>query len=328
MLPTVPPAGMHDHDENTHPIGPETSFNESMYVEVHDPVSGLVGFVRVANRPNEAQGERTFCFFLPDGRVAFDFRQPEGTSNEAFDSAGLRVEVKEPFARISVRFDADVHLLEDPAAMDDPRTALGAATVARAVIDLDAVAEAPAFAESFDGDGAPFAPNHYEQVMRVTGVVEIGGLRFEVSGHGLRDHSWGPRSWEAPWFYRWTHGSTDGLAFMAVHFAPSEHAEPLRGGFVWDGRTLSRVSEVSVVTDRNDRDEQARVHLTLTTADRSFRFDGTAGAPIPLRHRHGGALTRIVEAPMTWVSDDGRILLGMAEYLDQMREGRPVGIDV
>ena len=39
----------------------------------------------------------TMCLFLPDGRVAFMFRRPKITSNDAFDAAGMRFEVIEPF---------------------------------------------------------------------------------------------------------------------------------------------------------------------------------------------------------------------------------------
>ncbi len=43
-------------DDYTHVVGPEHNFNESMYFEFHDPATGLGGFLRLANRPNEGIG--------------------------------------------------------------------------------------------------------------------------------------------------------------------------------------------------------------------------------------------------------------------------------
>jgi len=42
-----------------------------------------------------------------------------------------------------------------------------------------------------------------------------GDASIDVNGFGLRDHSWGPGRGRRPNFYRWVHGSTDGLGFMA-----------------------------------------------------------------------------------------------------------------
>ena len=40
-------------DEYTHELGPEPSFNESMYVNVFDPAQRLGGFFRLGNRAHE-----------------------------------------------------------------------------------------------------------------------------------------------------------------------------------------------------------------------------------------------------------------------------------
>ena len=31
----------------------------------------------------------------------------------------------------------------------------------------------------------------------------MGDEEWAIDGYGLRDHSWGPRFWQAPWYYRW-----------------------------------------------------------------------------------------------------------------------------
>jgi hypothetical protein len=90
------------HDEYMHELGPEPNFNESMYFNAYDPDRRLGGFFRIGNRANEGTGEMTACLYLPDGRVAFMFRRPEVKDNDAFDAAGMRFDVVEPFTELTV----------------------------------------------------------------------------------------------------------------------------------------------------------------------------------------------------------------------------------
>ena len=46
--------------------------------------------------------------------------------------------------------------------------------------------------------GAGFARGHYEQHVGGAGVIRVGDEEWAVDGFGLRDHSWGPRFWQAP----------------------------------------------------------------------------------------------------------------------------------
>src|SRR5580658_9179668 len=108
-----------------HELGPEPNFNESMYFNVYDPQVNLGGFFRLGNRANEGSGEMTLCLYLPDGRVAFMFRRPRITSNDAFDAGGMRFEVAEPFVELSVSYQGSAVLLEDALQMADPRQAFG-----------------------------------------------------------------------------------------------------------------------------------------------------------------------------------------------------------
>ena len=99
-------------DEYLHELGPEPTFNESMYFNVYDPTQQIGGFFRLGNRPNEGTGEMTACLYLPDGRVAFMFRRPEVRSNESFDAAGMRFAVIEPFEELTVDYRGKVILLD------------------------------------------------------------------------------------------------------------------------------------------------------------------------------------------------------------------------
>ena len=77
-------------DEYTHPIEAAENFNESMYFNLFDPERKLGGWFRLANRPNEGKGEMSICLYLPDGRIAFMFKRPECTNNDAFDNGGMQ----------------------------------------------------------------------------------------------------------------------------------------------------------------------------------------------------------------------------------------------
>lgn len=318
---------MRPEDDYPHPVGPEPHFNESMYVHFHDRAARIGGFVRLANRPNEGRGERTVCLYLPDGRLGFAYARPEVRSNDAFDAAGLRLTVREPLRRLDVAFSGPVSVLDDPARMDDPGTALRAGPSADCALSLDVRGLAPVYDHSFDTDEGSFAPNHYEQLLAVTGELRLGDTVTPIAGHGLRDHSWGPRHWQAPWFYRWVHGCAEGFGFMGAWFGRPD-GSAVRGGFVWDGNRVHEVTDLTLATERDHRHEQTGVTAVLRGEEREWTVRGTAGGTVPLRNRRDGRTTRIVESLMTWTLPDGRELGGMAEYLDQVVDGRPVGLAV
>ena len=123
-------------DEYLHELGPEQTFNESMYFNVFDPASQIGGFVRLGNRANEGYAEMTTCLYLPDGRVGFMFHRPEITSNDAFDAGGMRFEVVEPFEELRVSYEGKVVMLDDPLEMADPRAAFTSNPWADAAVEL------------------------------------------------------------------------------------------------------------------------------------------------------------------------------------------------
>jgi len=165
--------------------------------------------------------------------------------------------------------------------------------------------------------------------MRARGTVVVGADSFEIDGYGLRDHSWGPRSWQAPYFYRWVHGSRAGRGFMGAYFGSPEGGDR-RGGFVWDGNRLHVCDEVVVSTRRDADQQQQAIAVELRSGRLQWNFRGEVDASVPLRHRSktGESATRIVESATTWTAEDGNQLYGMAEYLDQMRDGVPVGLRI
>ncbi|BBY66117.1 DUF7064 domain-containing protein [Mycolicibacterium helvum] len=316
-------------DDYPHEVGAEVNFNESMYFEFHDPALDLGGFLRLANRPNEGIGERTVCLYLPGGAVGFGFLRPTVTTNEAMNAGGLVVEVLQPMEELSIRFGGDLCVMADPRAMNDPKAALASHPMVRADIELRYRALAGAHEQTFESDGQSFAPHHYEQLCAVSGRIQLGPDRFTVAGHGLRDHSWGPRSWQAPWFYRWLHGCSAEFGFMAAYFGDPDGSSRC-GGFVFDGSVLHACDEVKITTARDHDGFQQQIDLSIAAGQHHWRLRGEALSSVPLRHRNadGTVGTRIVESAIRWELADGEVLHGMAEYLDQLHDGRPVGTHV
>lgn len=335
-------------DEYLHEVGPEPNFNESMYFNVVDPSSGVGGFFRIGNRPNEGTGEMTVCLYLPDGRVGFMFQRPEVTSNDAFDAAGLRFAVVEPFEELTVDYGGKVVVLDDPLQLEDPKAAFTSNPYAEAEVHLTITrvsdmfgGEPDARPEAAGGDGGPggweneFARGHYEQLVAGRGSIRVGDREWAVDGFGLRDHSWGPRYWQAPWYYRWlTANVGPSFGFMLSRIARRD-GEGTRGGFVWeDGRLhLCDGCEVSTTwSDGGSFHDTIRATLRSSRAGREWRINGRVRTMVPLRNRRqapdGEWLhTRIAEGLTEWhvegVEGTG---WGLSEYLDQIVDGRPVGL--
>ncbi len=347
---------LEDSDEFMHP-GPEDTFNESMYFNLYDPAERIGGFVRIGNRPNEGHAEVTACIYMPDGRVGFMFSRPGITGNERFDAAGASFEVIEPFASLEVRYDGRLVMLEEPLEMADPRSAFRDNPYEDATIELRYRGASDPWGGEPQGvserAGEEFAKGHYEQLMTATGSITVGDEEFVVSGRGLRDHSWGPRTWQAPWYYRWlTVNMCDGTGMMLSRIARKD-SDGIRQGFVWDGTEVLPVQTLSLSTRWSGEDRyHAHVHATFTVEHPDGRtverdLDGEVLNLIPLRNRRDGRVTRISEGVTRWslssplsnratgdgdapVDDTGAdpalVGYGWSEYLDQIIDGAPVGI--
>jgi hypothetical protein len=319
-----------------HELGPEPNFNESMYFNVYDPAANLGGFFRLGNRANEGSGEMTICLYLPDGAVAFMFCRPHVTTNDAFDAAGLRFEVVKPFAELRVDYDGPAVVLDDPLQMADPRQAFTSNPHAQCAVHLVYRGCSAMFGgepeKPVELPGEEFARGHYEQLVAATGTVQVGDDRWELHGHGLRDHSWGPRYWQAPWYYRWLTGNVGhDFGFMGSRIARRD-GPGTRGGFVWDGGALHVCRDFRIRSRWEGEAQHHRaIEAELVTDDRTWVVRGSVLRLIPLRNRRRDAdgdelVTRISEGLTQWTLDDGRVGYGLSEYLDQIVDGAPVGL--
>jgi hypothetical protein len=312
-------------DDYTHPLGPEPNFNESMYFNFFDNAKGFGGFMRIGNRANEKYAEVTLTLYKPDGTVLFNWKRPEIDNNDAFDAGGMKFETIEPLVRLRTTYEGSAVSLKDPKQMGDPGQAFRENPHAKVSIDLLHEAAAPLYGgtrnEREDEDPEQgFGRAHYEQHMHVTGKVTIDGETTEVDAYGLRDHSWGPRYWQAIYSYRWltcSFGPDLNIMVSEIRRTPEERTQ---GGVVIRDGKLERVTSIELDTSFED----ANVHHQRMTAKlglaggEEVTLEGVVKGYIPLRNRRSGMVTHIGEG-MTEYRCLGKTALGISEYLDQVQ---------
>jgi hypothetical protein len=163
-----------------------------------------------------------------------------------------------------------------------------------------------------------FAKAHYEQHVRANGALTVDGEEIPIDGLGLRDHSWGPRSWQSPRFYRWlTCEFSDRFGFMGSQIVTQAGSELLSGFVYRDGRNhLVRRWQIETEFAGPERYHRSlRAHLETDAG--SLDVTGRVLSLIPLRNRRDGQVTRIAEGLTEYRSGDA-VGYGLAEYLDQL----------
>jgi hypothetical protein len=332
---------MEPSDEYMHPLEEASNFNESMYFNAFDPARRVGGFLRLGNRANEGYAELTTCLYLPDGRVAFVYKRPEITNNDAFDAGGTRFDVITPFEELRTSYRGKICMLDEPLQMADPRKAFTENPWTECEVEWTHRGVSPMFGgEPVQDDGSPltedhsggFARGHYEQHMAVTGTIRVGDEEWVLEGNGLRDHSWGPRFWQAPWYYRWlTANFGDDFGFV-VSVITSRDGRERMGGMILRNGEYELIEHAEITTDWNGDDCYHRsLEAKARTARGEYAISGSVIQLIPLRNRRttpeGEQLvTRISEGMTEWHCDAvDQPGYGLSEYLDQIVDGRPVG---
>ena len=320
-------------DDFMHPNTAESNFNESAYYNFFDPRRRVGGFVRLGNRPNEGYAEMTTCFYLPDGRVGFMFKRPSITSNERHDAGGLRFDVRTPFVEHRITYAGNACLLVDPLQMAEPRDAFAKNPHVPVDLDVRWLGLSPGYGGELrrrDGDrwvsagaerpGQEFAKGHLEQHGKAVGTLTIAGERFDLDAPGLRDHSWGPRYWQAPKYYRWlTMSFGEDLGAVPLLTVNRDGSE-VHAGYVYRrGKPNERIVRTEIETELvGPQQLHDRVRVRATTASgETIAITGTVLSMIPLRNRREGKVTRIAEGMTEWRWGE-RVGYGLSEYLDHL----------
>jgi hypothetical protein len=312
-------------DDYTHQLGPESNFNESMYFNFFDRARKSGGFVRLGNRANEGYAEMTMTLYLPDGSVLFQFKRPSIDNNDAMNAGGMRFEVLEPMDKLRTTYEGHAVWLKEPSQMSEPAAAFKNNPHREVKLDLVHEAAGPVYGSSgrnhvVTNPEQEFAKAHYEQHMAVRGTIDVDGERYEIDGLGLRDHSWGPRYWQAIHRYRW----------LTINFAPNfgmmvstvwrdEQNRTQGGVVVRDGR-LQRITGVDIDTEFAENGlfhENLVAHLRLDGGEQ-LDVSGKVMSFIPLRNRRNDMVTHVGEG-MTEYRCGDYVGYGLSEYLDQVQ---------
>jgi len=105
-------------DDYTHPLGPESNFNESVYFNFFDRANNRGGFIRMGNRANEGYAEMTVIIFNSDGSAFFNYKKPEIDNNDGWDAGGAKIEIIKPGEEImraiqaAKAMDSRIHLAD------------------------------------------------------------------------------------------------------------------------------------------------------------------------------------------------------------------------
>ncbi|MCP5058882.1 MAG: hypothetical protein GY937_19445 [bacterium] len=314
-------------DDYMHELGPEPNFNESAYYNFFDHEKSLGGWFRLGNRANEGNAEMTVCLYLPDGRVLFTFRRAPIDGNDAFDAGGLAFEVLEPTERHRTTFQGKVVELAEPRDMAEPRRAFKDNPKKEIAFDLTHEAVGPLYGskatkKEHERDAEEsFAKAHFEQHMHVTGSLEFDGETIDIDGYGLRDHSWGPRYWQAIHSYEWLtlNFGPDLGAMVSVIQRDAEGKERTAGGVLVRGDTMERLVDASIEAEY---EENGLYHKQVTAkvkteSGEELTIEGKVDGFIPLRNRREGMTTHIGEGMTTWTLGD-RTGHGLSEFLRQV----------
>jgi hypothetical protein len=324
-----------ESDDLMHPNTGEENFNESAYYNFYDPVRRAGGFVRLGNRPNEGYAEMTTCFYLPDGRVAFMFQRPEIRDNAAHDAGGLRFEVAKPFAEHRVTYRGRCVMLANPLEMAEPREAFTRNPHVPVELEIRWLGLSPGWGGELrtlvDGRWVgqrekdpeqAFAKGHLEQHGKAIGSLTVDGVRFELDAPGLRDHSWGPRYWQAPKYYRWlTMSFGEDLGAVPMLTVTRDGRETHAGYVYRRGHDNEHITHVDIETGfRGEQKLHDRIRVRARTrSGETLEVSGRVLTMIPLRNRRAGKVTRISEGLTEWRWGD-RVGYGLSEYLDHLVE--------
>jgi len=151
-------------------------------------------------------------------------------------------------------------------------------------------------------------------------AVPVDGTTWTVKGFGLRDRSWGPRSWQAPDHYRWLTMNFGPDAGIAAAVTVQRDGRRLPGGYVFEaGKPASYVRDVEVESEFDGAERLHRALVArLTLSDGTpLEVRGRVLRMVPLRNRRDGVTTRIAEGLTEWRWGD-RVGYGWSEYLDHV----------
>lgn len=325
---------MRPEDELMHQPDSSVNFNESVYTNGFDANSEVGGWMRLGNRVNEGYAELSVCLYLPDGRIACQFLRPPITANDKFDAGGLSYTVIEPFKKVSMTFDGELIIVDDPDKLREPQTLFATGPRVKGYVSWVHEAEVDIHGGQPVDDsvqtmyGRDFSLGHFNQHGRVLGEIRVGDERWEIDGHGWRDHSWGPRYWQVIYFYRlFIANFPNGDGFMLLKITDKQGKVRREGVLLVDGK-YEDILDMDVITEWTDQQDPRKVQLGVMTANRKVRIDAEILKLAPLRNRRkadGETLVSRISEGYTRFTWGEQVGYGMTEYIERIEDGTYAG---
>lgn len=311
-----------ESDEYTHEPSEETDFNESVYLNYFDVKKRIGGFLRVGNRPNEGYAEITNVTYLANGSVLFSYRRLPIEGNYSFKAGGMHFEVIQPFRKLNLSYKGTVFHFQDPNILKNPKEAFTSSPQ----VDFELVLDVTGVGEIHDNvdrvskalDEVKYWKEHYEQVIGVQGEIYFKDTLHQIEGLGLRDHSWGPRTWQSPKYYRFLSGVFDEQTAFGLMYIATRRGKISKKGFVSaEGRSFD-LKDIKIDTEFVGPERYHNlINLELVTSDEIFQIKGKVMSILPLRNRKEGKIVRIAEGMTEWNWSE-KLGYGLSEYLDHM----------
>jgi hypothetical protein len=325
-------------DEYPHAVDEAVNFNESVYASGWDAEAKMGGWMRLGNRVNEGYAELSVCLYLPDGRVACQFKRPEIAANDGFEAGGLRYAVREPFKALEMAYEGELLVLDDPEDLRDPGKMFETAPRADGHVRFDIHGVSPVHGgepttpeqERLMYYGPQFSRGHFNQHTGVRGEIKIGEEVFPLDdAYGWRDHSWGPRYWQAIWAYRLliaNFGPDRGFMLLKNIF-PDGTSRRL-GVLQIDGE-YHEVTDLDLHTEWSDTQDPVASTIGVRTAAGTALIEGRTLTLAPLRNRRrtetGEVLVSRVAEAFTEYTWEGQKGYGIMEYIERVEDGTAVG---
>lgn len=323
-------------DEFFHTVGDHDAWSESYYFNFVDPKTGVGAFTRMGFRPNDGWADALHAVYLPEGRVAFTYGRRTDLSPALIDSMGdadptvanLRLRRGEPFVDWSIVYSGEAKVMDDPTVMLAPTKDRPQGWAFEQQLDMDISFEALSDPHYAVGG----SQGHFEQTGRASGVIRLGDEEWMVDGFGVRDKSWGPRTWQAPSGSKSKSSQPEAVSsglfinWFSMNFGPDlalggtcgRTADGSFRGKGWihrDGETLSLDEiEMTTVLDPDNPLLHQSVQLVGTdSAGQSITVDGEVLSICPTKVPRRDGVTFINEGLARFTTGD-RVGFGIAEH--------------
>ena len=324
--------GIRPSDEGPHPHDPaDVSWNESWFHDWTSADGTEAGHCRIGWMPARAQvwvwlflrrGDAWYsleCCDLPAASFS------PATQQLKTPSLTLSRTVLEPLHTSTLSVQAMLRRRSGP----DTDEHLPASVQLR----FEAVAPPHSPGESVLGEhaGVPLTTNRFEQPVKVSGTISIGGNSIDFSGRGERDHSWGPRDWRMHWTFVTLNGEERQLQAADVELFPGMC---LQLGYLQDATGGHEIAQVAFDLDWPDdpihppktgrlnlKTDDGNALCGTITALGSTPIDLSAVLKPAWRYRYHRSQIRFVPAdggaPVIGWLEHCRFIDGLAAVLDE-----------